>query len=279
MMKKTLIRIGSLLPDRVKIQVRKTRFYNLIRNWIFRSKVDLENYEIMGGLLKASKIFTDADRSGYILGFYELDITKILKKYCKPGMVVCDIGAHHGYFSMIMAKLVGETGHCYAFEANSHNYKKITRSILVNQLNNLSVEHLAVCSRSGQVVFNLYPGHDLMGKLGEYVKESQERLFRVTETVQSTSLDTYFTGAKDVIIGLMKIDVEGAEDVVIEGATGIITRDKPYIVMEVHDCFDKVLTDIPCITNLIQLGYSIQELAIDQTGGRNKHVFAEPILD
>jgi hypothetical protein len=57
-----------------------------------------------------------------IFGTYEPDTTQGVTDHCKPGWVVCNIGAHHGFFSLLMSKIIGTGGYCFAFEPFSENY-------------------------------------------------------------------------------------------------------------------------------------------------------------
>lgn len=271
-MNRILFRAVELIPDNWKRKIKYSWIYGKLRKSIFSSKESNGEYAIRGGLLRNYTIFTDPERTGYILGFYELDITQILKTYCRPGMVVCDIGAHHGYFSMLMAKLVTDSGNCFAFEANKSNYERILHSVSANGIQNLIVENMAVSNQSGQAEIRLYPGYNSMGRLTQYVGSNDQPLFSMSEIVPSITLDEYFEMKGDRQPGLMKIDVEGAEDVVVDGGIGIISRDKPVIVMEVHRCSGVEIENVPVVARLIKLGYDLKELQIDQEIGENKHV-------
>ncbi len=63
---------------------------------------------------------TDLSLAPHILldGFWENWITKVFIREVQPGMVVCDIGANIGYYSLLAAASVGERGHLHCFEAN-----------------------------------------------------------------------------------------------------------------------------------------------------------------
>lgn len=52
----------------------------------------------------------------YVFGVYEPDVVAAMRAYVKQGMTAVDCGAHIGYFTLLLVKLVGETGKIYAFE-------------------------------------------------------------------------------------------------------------------------------------------------------------------
>jgi predicted methyltransferase len=60
---------------------------------------------------------------------YEPAITRLFQETLQPGMVVIDIGAHVGYYTLLAAKLVGPTGKIYAFEPEPGNNEALNKNI------------------------------------------------------------------------------------------------------------------------------------------------------
>jgi hypothetical protein len=70
-------------------------------------------------------------------GILDLPLTCLLSKVLKKGMKVVDVGANLGYFSLLSAKLVGESGIVYAFEPEDLNFQYLSRSVALNNLQNI----------------------------------------------------------------------------------------------------------------------------------------------
>jgi len=70
-------------------------------------------------------------------GFFEKYETKLFKKSIKRGMVVLDIGANIGYYTLLAARLVGDEGKVFAFEPDPYNYSLLRKNIEANRYNNV----------------------------------------------------------------------------------------------------------------------------------------------
>jgi len=162
-MRKVLRNFGfflfSLLPHQYILNLRKSPLAKYFKAVVSYSKSSGEEiYIIRSGALKGYKIFTNPYiRARYIFGTYEPDITQAVTDHCKPGWVVCDIGAHHGYFSLLMSKNIGTDGHCFAFEPLLENYDCIVKTIQANSLTNITLEQLAVSNHSNQKELHTIP--------------------------------------------------------------------------------------------------------------------------
>lgn len=143
----------------------------------------------------------------------------------KDDWVFADIGANLGEFTDFFKKF--KYKEIYAFELNP-----VTAGILKNKHNqpNIIVENYAVCDKDGIVPF-FNGGNPADDKTYNIIGFNMNLInTEKTGEVQSIRLDTYF---KDKKIDLMKIDVEGAELMVLEGLKGIINNIK-YILIECH---------------------------------------------
>lgn len=126
------------------------------------------------------------------LGTYERDKLAMVCNAAKPGMVVFDVGAHAGYYTIALARRVGPSGRVVAFEADAKNVENLRRHIAINKIVNVTVIAAAVSDRSGVVRFR----RDAHGYQGSIAAEG--------ETVRSVRLDEF--GRAD----LVKMDIEGA---------------------------------------------------------------------
>ena len=88
------------------------------------------------------------------LGTYESHFARLTAKLVRPGMLAFDVGAHSGYFTLILSRLVGETGKVISFEPQPRPSNDLRRHIELNNLSNVEVVEAAVSDRSGTAFFN-----------------------------------------------------------------------------------------------------------------------------
>jgi len=283
-MKKALRNFGfflfSLLPHQYILILRQSplaKYFKTVFSYSKSSGEDL--YIVRSGALKGYKIFTNPQkRPGYIFGTYEPDITQAVTEHCKPGWVVCDIGAHHGYFSLLMSKIIGTGGYCFAFEPLSENYDCIVKTIQANSLTNITVEQLAVSNHSNQKELHTIPQEFAKSRFVNNIAPSEAYKFSKTVIVKTTSLDDYFKNCGIPRIDMIKIDVEGAESQVIVGAQSILNKYNPILIMEIHACGKDDLAKHPIVIDLEGIGYQIDVLNVDHWRSNNQHILASPNL-
>ncbi len=148
----------------------------------------------------------------------------LVSKLVKPGMLVFDVGANTGDYSILLSKLVDTSGKVYTFEAASNTFSKLEERLNQAECTNTYAFNNAVYSEDTQIEFNEFPEDfsvwNSIGKpqmlnpngSGEYVPIVN------TEIVQAISLDSFCKDKNIQSIDYLKIDVEGAESDVLEGA-------------------------------------------------------------
>ena len=137
-----------------------------------------------------------------------------------PGEVVFDLGAHQAVVAMVIGRLVGETGHVIAVEAEPHNVRAGKTNVALNGATNVEVIHAAVTSEPGSVLF----AEGLNGRLLDSGRLGTVRVPAVT--IDSLAAEY---GHPDAVL----IDVEGAEVLALEGASETIRRGARFMI-EVH---------------------------------------------
>src|ERR1700674_193031 len=75
----------------------------------------------------------------YATGIYEPIETEIVKREVRSGEVVLDIGAHIGYYTLLFARLVGESGRVFAFEPDPANFAILSSNVAVNAYENVTL--------------------------------------------------------------------------------------------------------------------------------------------
>jgi FkbM family methyltransferase len=170
-----------------------------------------------------------AGRSGPSVSFstellserYEPETGKILKEILRPGMNVLDIGAHVGCHALLAARLVGPEGKVYAFEAAPDNFALLQKNIALNGYRNILPVPKAVAEKTGTVTFCLSPeGND---RNSIYASSRAGELKKTLE-VPAVSLDDFLEQEGWPKIDFVKIDVEGAEPLVLKGMTRLLDR-------------------------------------------------------
>lgn len=156
-----------------------------------------------------------------VLDTYEKDTTLLVERILKPEMLFIDIGAHVGYYTLVAARQVGSQGTVHAFEPEPCNYELLVENIRLNDYTNITTHNLAVSSKSGPS--NLFVSSLDSGRHSIYDHGLPKK---DVVSVNSVAMDDFFESAGWPEADLIKIDVEGAENVVLKGMTGALQRSK-----------------------------------------------------
>jgi len=158
-----------------------------------------------------------------------------VRRLVKPGDVVVDVGANIGFASRILSELVEEKGIVLALEPVPPTYRLLTHNVRVLRLRNVRAIHAAAGARreKRKIVIPRYSdGRENIYESRLISGVAEEQTGRVFE-IEVRSLDEVArscVGARR--ISLIKIDVEGSEVEVVEGALEILERDRPGLVIE-----------------------------------------------
>ena len=191
----------------------------------------LGDYQNICKILGRFKIYIDSrDRTlgPYLLmdGFWEIQITECIAKNVKLGMNVIDVGANYGYYSLLMAGLIGNKGSkVYSIEANPNIFSLLKNSIRINGLKN-KVDPINIAIIDGdpkEMKFSFKNDSAMNGHLEVYRKNSN---IEESITVNANKLDNLVpVGEK---IDFIKVDIEGAEHMFWQGSSRI-RKDNPDI--------------------------------------------------
>ena len=151
-----------------------------------------------------------------IHGAHEPDTTALPKSLVRDGDTVLDIGAHIGYFTLLMAGLAGDSGRVIAFEAHPDNAALLRKTIAESGYNNVVIENKAATSRTG----SLYPIPDRAGTVDHRTIDVFEDRGRIG--VEGVALDDYFPAHAKVDV--IKMDIQGAEGHALVGMQRVIAR-------------------------------------------------------
>ena len=166
--------------------------------------------------------------SGY--GFEEPEVD-FLTSVAKTGMRVLDVGANVGLYTTLLAEKVGREGRVWSFEPYAPVRSLLLKNVRENKLSNVNVIDKAVAERTGQAVFHVFPdGADVYNSLGGRYRIEGCRAEREV-LVDVISLDDFAASSGVDTVDIIKVDVEGAEELVLRGAAKLIERSKKVVIL------------------------------------------------
>ncbi len=169
-------------------------------------------------------------------GGYEAATTAVFQELVQPGMTVVDAGAHVGYFTLLAAGLVGETGRVYAFEPEPSSYELLCKNIRVNGYINVVTIPKAVSNKQRGVKLWL----DKVNLPCSSFSEDNALFFskgnlleKGVLEVETIALDDFFENTiKNDKVDVIKLDTQGAEGLIVEGAGRTLRSPNLKVFME-----------------------------------------------
>jgi len=166
-------------------------------------------------------------------GHFEDTEREFVEQFLKPGMVVLDIGAHHGFYSLLASQKVGPQGQVISFEPSLRERRKLLQHLKMNACTNTRVEEFALGESSGTAELYVVSGKETGCNSLRPPNVSQST---IATNVQVARLDDYVQQHDIKRVDFIKMDVEGAELAVLKGATEFLAREpRPVIFCEVQD--------------------------------------------
>ncbi len=184
---------------------------------------------ILKGHLKGNKYIVKPD-TGFssILGGWEKESQLVYINSIKKGDIIFDLGVNYGIHSMLFSRLTGEAGRVYSFEPLPANIEDLNNHIAANGIKNIKIEEFAISNKEGSVSFKL-SSHGGQGSVIGIGRESGETL-----DVKTTTLDKFCRENK-VVPDFIKIDIEGAEGLALEGFKEMVNASYPFFAIDLHN--------------------------------------------
>ncbi len=165
----------------------------------------------------------------FFRGQYEKKVTDLFQKFIRKGDVVIDVGANIGSHTLIMAKLVGESGKVIAFEPHPDIARRLTDNIKLNRFTNVSVSRFALSEKPGKAsLFSYSDGMLDKGTSSLYGITNLEEKY----SVDVSTLDVVAENERLSRLDFVKVDTRGSDFPVIKGARESIGKFHPYVVFE-----------------------------------------------
>jgi FkbM family methyltransferase len=221
---------------------------NILPNFDFRDLADLERDDaeaamrarvqtvyigdntILARVLGSYKIFLSATDLGFAChvmldGFWESWLTLFFARTIREGMVVIDVGANFGYYTLLFGAMVGQSGRVIAIEPSPNTVRFLRKTV---ELNGLST-HTQIFENAADA------------KAGETVRLYVNALDPKNDTVVNSALPGSVIVSTITIddicadfkkVDMIKIDAEGAEERIVAGMSQTIERFSPTVVLE-----------------------------------------------
>ena len=172
-----------------------------------------------------------------------------LKKLLRRDDVVIDVGANIGTLTLTAAEIVGTFGKVYSIEAHPRTHQYLIGNLRLNRFTNIETFNVACGANNGLIHFS------------DEVCDDQNRISANGITVPVQRLDELLPASEAAEIALLKIDVEGYEKFVLEGASGLLPRVK-FIYFESYERhFAEFGYKLRDITNFLEaFGFNVYHL-------------------
>jgi FkbM family methyltransferase len=175
----------------------------------------------------------------YFYGTYELSEANALASLVCKGWTVWDCGIYLGYYTNLLARLVGENGRVVAFEPDPRNIARTKTNLALNKLSNVQIVQAAIGAPATEIEF-VFSNNTNSHAIGAYIGDSYED-YSETErrdeltSVRSMSLDEAYENPEIPRPQLVKIDIEGAELIALKYIGKMCTELRPVIILELHN--------------------------------------------
>jgi FkbM family methyltransferase len=206
---------------------------------------------VKGGHLAAAPLDDYVGRAIFYVGELDRKISWVCSRLVNHGDTVLDIGANIGLVSLVLSSLVGNEGRVHSFEPNPDMQALIEGSIARNRIENIRLHRVALGAEPGEMVLSIPRGHAGAASLVTERWSADDVRMRVPVTTISHAL------ADETIehIRLAKVDVEGFEGQVFEGAAELFARTPPDVVVFEVTHLSGALSDHPAVKILTGYGY------------------------
>lgn len=219
----------------------------------------LGNATSLCSVLGRYKMFVDSEDVGLsahllIDGYWEMWVTEAMTQLIKPGMVVADVGANLGYFTLLMGDLVGHKGWVHAFEPNPAVAELLRRSVNVNSGQpRTTVHEVGLSDQEGEATLSVphrEPKNATFAARHEGGAEITAQLRRLDSFAELYNLD------------FIKIDVEGHEEATWRGMDGLLKQGRPLTIL-LEFAADRYQDPGSFVDLMLSSGFSLSLLAHD----------------
>ena len=197
---------------------------------------------------------------------YEPEIVDLILKNIDRSKDAINIGANIGLFTNFIANEIDSDSKVLAIEPTPIAFKLLETNVLLNDNTAKVITYNGIATdRQGAYQINIIPGKEEYSSLGDMAHASIKNLTSIIQDVEGETIDN-LVDRYNLNPGIMVIDVEGAEDLVIQGALNTIQKFHPVIISELDDVLLKKLNSNSnkVICFLESLGYEVKDVNSDK---------------
>ncbi|MCS7237003.1 MAG: FkbM family methyltransferase [Thermoguttaceae bacterium] len=207
-----------------------------------------------------------------LFGVHEPLATQLIKSFVRPGDCVLDIGANIGYYALLLSQLVGERGAVLAVEPHPGNFRLLCQNLRLNRVDNVWVAQAAVAATEGTAQLEVSHASNWHSLVQSGLRPPGRAITVATITVDRIR---QLWGRP---ISLMRMDTEGYEGHILQGAKRTIAEDRPALVVEVHPAFLGPEGGLQFLEELLAAGYESRYVVLrsdDVPWHRSRHIVRE----
>lgn len=192
------------------------------------------------------------DRCFFVYGFEENNL-RYFKSVLTEGMVVFDVGANIGIYTLTASRLLGSQGQVHAFEPASWAFKQLERNIRLNDASNVVLNNIGVSDSTGEASFNVCED-DAYNSLAAKPMQS----IVATKIIKTITLDEYVDRFRIRCVDVIKVDTEGADFLVLKGAERLLRQFSPVVFFEYNRRVEGFSFSLVGLENFMhELGYEL----------------------
>lgn len=191
----------------------------------------------------------------------EIRLAKYLINHLNQGDTFFDIGAHFGYFTLLASYLVGNLGKVFSFEASNSTFKILSHN--VKDYSNIKTHHQAVSNNNEPLKFYEFPVLFSEYNSSDITQYQHDDWFYLNKPTRVIVEATTLNQLQHLQPKIIKIDVEGAEQKVMEGGLEFLKNNNAVIIMEYLEPKRYNVSHRNALAMIQQLGYSINVINKD----------------
>ncbi|TFB10601.1 FkbM family methyltransferase [Candidatus Marinimicrobia bacterium MT.SAG.3] len=219
--------------ERVMILLRKIDLY--FSKYILRKKLIVR--KVLNNKMYLDLVTDGISHSLAIHRIREADMTQIIEKYVTKGMNILDVGSNIGYYPLLEASILKESGKIYSFEPDPRNYRILLKNITLNEYDAIITPfNLAVFNKEGEEEMLLAEASNL-SKLSSTDDDNFLSKHKIERTykVKTTTVDKFLSD-KDFTPDFVRMDVEGNEVEIFQGMKNTLLNASGgfRILLELH---------------------------------------------
>lgn len=188
-----------------------------------------------GGVRWQLDLTEGIDFSIYLLGAFEPSTVRAYSRIITPGTTIVDVGANVGAHTLFLARLCGASGRVIAFEPTQYAFNKLRRNVELNPdiAGRVSCQQVMLVATANSAVEQaIYSSWPLQNSVNSELHAEHKGRLMATAGATAETLDGALQRLGVHKVAFVKLDVDGYEAEVLEGAKHTFTRDRPDILME-----------------------------------------------